>query len=158
MSPRILLAILGIATANAFAADAFEDYCNSRFNFCMDMPAGLKAQPAPENGDGRTWKGKGGSEVRAWGQWNAAEETMKEACESDAKELDSIVLNTVRKDWCAVSGFKKGKIEYRRRELASGRWVVFDLVYPASERDFFDGKIGKMAKSLKILPMEDDPK
>ncbi len=160
MSVPALSAFLLSLALLASASGAREDYvnhCNARFAFCLDVPAGLKEMPPPENDDGRTWRGSTGAEIRVWGMWNAAEETLGEACDFDASEIDSVVLRTTKKDWCVVSGFRKGRIVYERRQLAQGRWVVFQLEYQDKDRPLFDGKIGRMAKSLKVFEMPDAP-
>jgi hypothetical protein len=84
--------------------------------------------------------------------WNAAEQTIAQLC-PEKKEFDSVALWKVNRNWCVVSGWQKGKITYRRMELADGRMVGVSLTYPPSQRGLFDGKIGRMVKSIKLMPM-----
>jgi len=154
---RSTLSLLALLASVSGAREEYLGYCNARFSFCVDVPTGLKDMPAPENDDGRTWRGKAEAEIRAWGGWNALDETLADACASDAKALDSVVLRTVRKDWCVVSGYRKGRIVYQRRQLAEGRWVVLRLEYPVAERGSYDGRIGHMVKSLVVMGLPDAP-
>lgn len=154
---RSTLSLLVLLASVSGAREEYLGYCNSRFSFCVDVPAGLKEMPPPTNDDGRTWRSRTGAEIRAWGGWNALDETLAEACAADAKGVDSVVLQTVRKDWCVVSGFRQERIVYQRRHLAAGRWVVLRLEYPVSERGSYDGRIGHMGKSLQVLDLPDSP-
>lgn len=62
------IAVLALLATPAAAAD-WEAYENPRFGFTLEVPTeGWKAQPDPENGDGRTWYSTDGrSSIRAWG-------------------------------------------------------------------------------------------
>jgi hypothetical protein len=137
----------------SFAADpAFEHYCNPRFAFCVDVPSGMKALSPPTNGDGQSWQGPGQSQVAVWGSWNAADQIIEQLC-PEKSEFDSVALWKVAKDWCVASGWQKGKIVYRRMQLSEGRVVGVNLTYPASQRGFFDGKLGRVVKSIQLMPM-----
>lgn len=154
---RFFPSLLLLLSSASVAGEGFVEYCNGRFAFCVQVPKGLAEMPAPENDDGRTWKAGSGGVVRAWGMWNALDETLSEACAADGSALDTVVLDRVHEDWCVVSGYRKGRIVYQKRQFAQGRWVVLRLDYEGKERSWFDGRIKRMAKSVTLLPMPDAP-
>ena len=149
----LIAAIVG----HGFAQSRFTTYYNDRFYFSIDYPSDLlKEQPAPENNDGRTFISKDGSvEMRAWGQFNALDRSLKEEYDEAVNNYGSGVSYKRRlASSFIVSGTSEDKIFYQKTMLKkSGNtdvFYTFTIEYPKSMKKKLDAAVTRIAASFKF--------
>src|SRR4051812_4095990 len=98
------------------ALASYHSYTNARFGFTVLHPTTLKAEPPPENGDGRGWTGEHGRvQLAAYGTNNFDHLTPRQQARADARGLH-VVYRHISGKVVTVSGTAKGGrvIVYRR--------------------------------------------
>ena len=151
------LAIL-ILSQSAMGQSAYETYSNSRFEYSIDYPKAIfTPQEEAPNGDGRVFLGKGGSELRVWGQNNALFDTLKKAYADDLKERGAAVTyKALLKDGYVISGAKGGKVFYQKTMLngtdgdGGAIWATFTIEYRKKEKAKYDPIVRRIASSFKF--------
>ena len=138
----------------------YSEYCNSRFQFCIDYPKDLLGQGESENGDGQLFMSKDKqTEVRAYGMMAIEEfDKLSQQYESAIKDL-TVSYKVIKSNWFIFSGTdKKGNIVYRKTVkkklddyMNGGAQDVFQTLmisYPVSQKKLYDPYCAKIAKSL----------
>lgn len=128
------------AVASAAPSPKMTPYYNDRFGFSLSVPSFLVAQPAPENGDGRAFVGRG-IELRAWGM-NAVL-PIEEMC---TKQPGS-VAHQVTKTSCFSTGVKDERIFWERTRLAGEVFYSIRFEYPESMKAEMDPVVTAVHKS-----------
>lgn len=95
-------------------------YCNLVFEFCVDYPAGLIANPPPANGDGLEFHDSKGFLFVASGINNASDDTVKTEMESQMESLDKITYQATGRDWFVLSGRKGSDVLYLKSYVGKG--------------------------------------
>src|SRR3954452_11598764 len=102
------------------ALTAYQSYTNARFGFTVRHPTTLKAQPPPENGDGREWR-RGRVSLIAFGANNVEHLTPRQQAREDARGL-RVTYRHVAGKVVTVSGTTNGgrTIVYHRDVVGRG--------------------------------------
>ena len=142
----------------AGAQDGWGQYCNARYQFCIDYPTGLFEQRIEaDNGDGITLVSTDdGAELRTYGVMNGDELPMETLQQILAEERDDreVTYKAAKNNWFVLSGYQGSgetrAIFYQRFESndAADRLSAMELVYPESARGTYDGLIERMSLSL----------
>ncbi|MEN0041116.1 MAG: hypothetical protein AAF764_07230 [Pseudomonadota bacterium] len=142
----------------AKAEQGWGQYCNPRYQFCIDYPTGVFEQRIEaDNGDGITLVStEDGAELRIYGVMNGDELPPETLLQILAEERDDreITYRASKDNWVVLSGFQgtgEGRsIFYQRLEGndANDRLSGMELVYPESARGTYDSLIERMSLSL----------
>lgn len=140
-------------------------YSNARFGTVADVPAdGFTADPAPANGDGRSWtSGDGLGHISVYGSHMAV---ARDFAGYRAFALDAareggvdITYSAAKTGWFAWSGFKGDEIVYMKAELDEGcaAPIVHHIYlrYPKNQREAYAPIVKRMAHSLHFGPGAD---
>ena len=147
----ILLGSLGLTIFTSSASAANQTYVNARFGTSISYPAGVfsNANPAPENGDGQSWKSNDGAELSVWGQSNAAAETPKSLLNSVSSDIPKVTYKRVGKHSMTVSGFNGETIIYHRAQFGKAGGIhSVELRYPAMLAKTYNPIAAAIANSL----------
>jgi len=142
----------------AGAEDAWGQYCNPRYQFCMDYPTGVfEDRIEADNGDGITLVSTDdGAELRIYGVMNGDELDLKtvQGILADERDDREITYNASKSNWVVLSGYQgtgdDRSIFYQRLETndAGDRLSGMELVYPEAARATYDDLIKRMSLSL----------
>ncbi len=139
------------------AQSRFATYYNDRFFFSIEYPSDLlRQQPPPENNDGRTFRSKDGSvEMRAWGQFNALDRSLKEEYDEAIGNYGAgVSYKRLLTNGFVVSGTNDGKIFYQKTLFRKSRgtevFYTFTIEYPASMKKKLDAAVTRIAASFKF--------
>ncbi len=159
MKPKLLILLTTICFAFTTGIN-YENYCNSRFQFCIDYPRDLTSQGEAENGDGQIFLSKDKqTEVRAYGMMAIEEfDKLSQQYETAITGI-TVSYKVIKPSWFIFSGTdKKGNIVYRKTVkkklddyMNGGPQDVFQtlmITYPVSQKKLYDPYCGKIAKSL----------
>ena len=128
-------------------------YVNDRFGVSVDVPADWRAEPPPENDDGRTFDSPdGAARILVYGGFQlgrSATQAMDEKARPREGERVTYLKRGARS--VTVSGFAGSTIFYRRSLLTCGDqvWNTVEITYPASERRGYDRLVARLAASLR---------
>nr|WP_295863592.1 hypothetical protein [uncultured Chitinophaga sp.] len=161
----LLLAILCLS----FTAGPRKQYCNNRFQFCMEYPDDFKAEGESGNGDGQTFSApKGTAKIFAFGQLvmdpadidehvQPGTDPLKYNFRSVTKGL-KVAYQVIKPTYYIYSGTNnKGEIVYcktakRKIDYMGSESDVFQTImitYPAAEQDKYKDYCTYIAGSLK---------
>jgi hypothetical protein len=154
----VLGAVFGAIGLLVFQAPAKADqwliYQNDRYGTTIDYPDRFKAEPPPDNDDGRKFTSADGAEFSVSASYNALDFDL-------AKYQDFILKNRGRGEvvtykthgdnWFVISGTKGSDIFYERHVLSHGGEMTEDFVmtYPAAAKPRYDPIVARMAKSFR---------
>jgi serine/threonine-protein kinase len=153
----VALALACLVSTSALAAPAgWVTYRNERFGSTAEIPAGWQAGPPPENRDGlRFVSPDGRSSVAVSGSLHSYD-SVDEALDAfeRPKRGERITYKIRRGRWLVVSGFRGGRIFYRKLILGCRGtvWNGVDIDYPAGEKRTFDPLVTHISKSLRAGP------
>jgi len=148
--------------STGFQEKALEEYCNDRFGFCIQFPAGFIGQGEAGNGDGQTFLSKDKqSEILAYGELAVEEmsENLTAVYERATSHLN-VSYKVVKPDWFVISDLnKEGKIVYRKTVKKKMRYEGDDeenpfiyqtliISYPKSQQKIYDNYCGVISKSF----------
>ncbi len=147
----ISIAITTMASAN----DRYQNYCNSRFEYCLDYPTHLKPQPEAQNGDGRDFTAADGSvNLKVWGSLDISEgkspaQRLKDSL-TTASNNRRITYRNIQPQGYVLSGYTpKGKIFYRKTILKNGELVNLEFTYPTTAKKQYDAIVTHVARSFQ---------
>lgn len=158
----ITLLLIAAAAAVNSGQSRYSTYNNDRFYFSIEYPSDLlKMQEAPANNDGRTFRSLDGKvELRAWGQFNALERTLREEYEQAVLDHDGVTYKALGSKSFTVSGRSGGRIFYQktlfRKSGDTEVFYTFTIEYPASMKTKMDPVVTRIARSFKFDP-DDEP-
>ena len=157
----ISLILVLAAAMSGYGQSRFSTYNNNRFEFSIEYPSDLlKQAAAPENNDGRTFKSRDGSvEMRAWGQYNALDRTLREEYNEALSTWGSgVSYKVLSGSSFTVSGTRGGKIFYQKtlfRKSGTEVFYTFTIEYPKSQKAGMDAAVTRIARSFKFDPNAD---
>jgi hypothetical protein len=141
-------------------AVTYKQYCNSRFEYCVDYPEGLfYPQPESENKDGRVFENKNGEEVmRVFGRPNMDADgepvDLDQQYKNDLYDWGSgsgaITYQKLNKDHFVISGYKDQLIFYQKTILLDGAFGYTIVQYPEKVKAVLNPITGKIATSFKV--------
>ena len=144
---------------NTIVKESFDQYCNSRFGFCIDYPVNIfKMQPESQNGDGRVFKDfKDSVILTVWGRRNedpdGDEISLSAQMSDDLKEIgadgSSITYKKKGKKFYIISGLKNKKVFYRKTILIDGAFAFAVMEYQQSDTAIYNPLIASVAASFK---------
>lgn len=129
---------------------ANERYCNARFGYCIDYPAGvLTPQEEAQNGDGRRFTNKKGEVIlTVFGRLNQDVNgdplTLQQQFAADVARLDkagaSTVISYKKKgtNFYILSGTKGNKVFYHKMIIKGDAFCFALLEYSKSEKQVYD--------------------
>lgn len=131
-------------------------YCNSKYNYCIEYPSNLKPQPEADNGDGRRFTLKGSPSTISVFASNAPsvlDQTNKEYLAERQSEAHqhSVAYESLKGNRYAYSYLTaKGNIFYGWVVAKQGTAYQITFEYPQSEKSAFNPIIKQMTKSLTV--------
>lgn len=153
-----VLLLIAVATVVTTGQARYSTYDNDRFYFSIQYPSDLlKMQEAPANNDGRTFLSSDGKvELRAWGQFNALERTLKQEYEHALNEHSGTTYKMLGSNSFTISGRSDGRIYYQRTLYRKSGdtevFYTFTIVYPTSMKTKMNAVVTRIAKSFKFDP------
>lgn len=155
----LVVAVLGAALSPALlavsaAADNWLTYRNDRFGTTIDYPDRFKAEPPPDNDDGRTFTSADGATFLVYASLNVDEFTLAQFQDFELKNLDHgqvVTYNAHGDNWFVISGTNGANIFYERHVLSHRGELTenFSIEYPAAAKQDYDAIVARMAKSLR---------
>lgn len=152
------LQVDSVTSVQADNSIQYGNYCNGRYDYCIDYPKSLYPQQESGNGDGRVFKDKMGDEVlRVYGSPNGEALTIDQQFENDLVgfgEADGTKGRTITyqkcgKNFYVLSGFMKGKVFYKKVILKADGFAYAILEYEEKEKDLYDKVSLRIFKSFK---------
>lgn len=132
----------------AIASD-YENYCNSRYGFCVDYPSGFGMGPAPVNNDGRNFYDGEGFQMTASGINNILDGTVTSEMKEREKDFDIITYSKRKGDWYTLSGYHGEDILYIKSWVGTGSINTLYLVYPTDMKEDYDDAVNHIVKSFQ---------
>ncbi|WP_262032457.1 hypothetical protein [Microvirga sp. Mcv34] len=155
----ILLPDLSLGQDLTRIDDAWGHYRNARFGTSLDVPGIFtSAEPAPANGDGRTFRTADGAELRVFGSYSATTVAEDFAAyrtwllERLRDEGVTVTYKAQGKNWLVASGTRGRDIVYAKAVEGCGATHEIRVRYPIARRQFYDPLMGPLARSLGCLP------
>ena len=152
----LVVAVLAAALPSALlaAADNWLTYHNDRFGTTIDYPDRFKAEPPPDNDDGRKFTSTDGATFLVYASLNVDEFNLAQFQDFELKNLDPgqvVTYNARGDDWFVISGTNGAKIFYQRHLLSHRGELTetFSIEYPAAAKQDYVVIVARMAKSLR---------
>lgn len=127
----------------------YQEYCNSRFGFCISYPSTLEMSAPPANGDGRNFNDEEGFWMSASGMNNATEQSVDTVMSSSLNYFDVISYHTKGDNWFVLSGTKSNKIIYIKTFVGESGINLLHIQYPKSEETEYKKIVEISSKSFK---------
>lgn len=136
----------------------YDQYCNVRFDYCLDYPKFLNPQPESANGDGRIFNNEKGEEVlRVFGRFNLDAEGKTISLErqyntditDNLKKKNNITYKKLGKTFFVISGFRNGKIFYQKTIFKNDAFSFAILQYPTNDKEIYDKVSTEIFKTFK---------
>lgn len=141
------------SSTGTVAEQSLDSYCNARFKYCIDYPANLlTAQPESDNGDGRIFTDKDGTEVlRVYGSLNINDLTVaaqfKKHLSGNSDEpvaSRKVTYQRLLDSSYVISGIENEKFFYQRTILKDGAFVSAICKMDSTKKDSFS----KLSKTI----------
>ncbi len=153
----LVTAVLCFATAApavAQTAPKWRTYQNDRYGTTIDYPDLFKAEPPPDNDDGRRFKSADGAEFAVFASYDALDLDLAGYQKSILENLDpgkAVTYQAHGDNWFVISGTKGDGIFYERYMLSHGKEMSegFVMSYPAALKQIYDPIVARMAKSFR---------
>lgn len=156
----LLTAVLCFATAAAPAvaqtsgAPKWRTYQNDRYGTTIDYPDLFKAEPPPDNDDGRRFKSADGAEFAVFASYGALDFDLAGYQKYILEKLGpgkAVTYQAHGDDWFVISGTEGDGIFYERYMLSHGKELAegFVMSYPAALKRTYDPIVARMAKSFR---------
>lgn len=129
--------LLGLASAAQATS-----YCNSRYSYCITVPAALYGQGEADAGDGQVFLNRSATvTLTVWGAWNGVpdlpsfEDEYREASRGWAaaagRPARVVTYKVLKPTYFVVSGMEGGKVFYQRtiKSTKNGSMATYLLQY-----------------------------
>jgi hypothetical protein len=121
------------------------EYCNDRFEYCLDYPAVFEPFGSSKSGDGQIFYIDGGKiELLVWGSVNGQNRTLEQEKEYISQNR-KVEYQTINSSFFVISGFENGKVFYLRTENTSTGFRSFEIRYPREEKEKYDKFVEKIS-------------
>ena len=146
------------AVAQTSGAPNWRTYRNDRYGTTIDYPDLFKAEPPPDNDDGRRFKSADGAEFAVFASYGALDFDLAGYQKYILEKLDpgkAVTYQARGDNWFVISGTKGDGIFYQRymlshgKEMAEGFVEGFVMSYPAALKQTYDPIVARMAKSFR---------
>jgi len=133
-------------------------YQNDRYGTTIDYPDFFKAEPPPDNDDGRRFKSADGAEFAVFASYGALDFDLAGYQKYILEKLGpgkAVTYQARGDDWFVISGTEGDGIFYQRYMQSHGRAVAegfvqgFVMSYPAALKETYDPIVARMAKSFR---------
>ena len=147
-----LFVFIVVASGFSAHAEAWKNYQNARFGTKAQIPAGWRALPEPENGDGIVLESP---DKRASITISAGyNEPPNDAALKDRSEPERGATVSYKKHgpgWLVISGTKGELIFYQKYLLSCGNeiWNSMTLEYPAADKASYDAIVKHASDGLR---------
>jgi hypothetical protein len=157
----LVTAVLCFAAATPAAAQTsgtphWRTYQNDRYGTTIDYPDLFKAEPPPDNDDGRRFKSADGAEFAVFASYGALDFDRAGYQKYILEKLgpgNAVTYQAHGDDWFVISGTKGDGIFYERYMLPHGKAMGFVqgfvMAYPAARKETYDPIVARMAKSFR---------
>jgi hypothetical protein len=146
------VALLLFLSSSVLAQTAMLHYCNVRFAFCIDYPSHFVVQPAPENGDGRTFKSQDGLvKMLVYGSNNSLLEKLETRfnAESGSSDARKVTYKLFKPDFFVISGIENNNVFYQKVLFKNDEYNTFLITYPVTKKKIYDPITAKISASFK---------
>jgi hypothetical protein len=150
MKKRFTLLLL--LCSSVMAQSMMLHYCNARFAFCIDYPSNLIMQPAPDNGDGRTFKSKDSLvKMLVYGSNNSLLEKLETRfnAESTSSDTRKVTYKLFKPDFFVISGIENKNVFYQKVLFKNDEYKTFLITYPVTNQKIYNPITLKIAASFK---------
>jgi len=144
MSPAIVLN----EKEDRLDAEDLKEYCNSRFEFCLNYPATLGIKPPPANGDGREFYKNDGFKMTVFGS-DSVSDTAENIAKTYAEGITSTTYKQSGKGWYALSGYKGDSVLYVKVFTGKVSSNSIIIEYPILTKKENDRLVSLVVKSFK---------
>jgi len=150
----VVLCLAAAAPAAAQTAPNWRIYQNDRYGTTIDYPGLFKAEPPPDNDDGRRFKSADGAEFAVFASYGALDFDLAGYQKLILERLDpgkAVTYQAHGEDWFVISGTQGDGIFYERYMLSHGKEMAegFVMSYPAALKQIYDPIVARMAKSFR---------
>ena len=153
----VVLCFVAAAPAAAQTAPNWSIYQNNRYGTTIDYPDLFKAEPPPDNDDGRRFKSADGAEFAVFASYGALDFDLAGYQKYILEKLGpgkAVTYQAHGDDWFVISGTKGDGIFYERYMLSHGKAAEgfvegFVMSYPAALKQTYDPIVARMAKSFR---------
>lgn len=157
MSKRVAktsLLLLSLMTTTSYA----NEYCNTRFDYCVNYPKTLIKQSESDNRSGVEFKLKGSSaSIMVYGSYNVGADdnlTAKQYLKMVQRQSHTnhqITYELLKDNHYTVSGYdNQGNIFYRHTKADDDKNATVYFIYPKSDKSKMNGIIKQMKSSLTL--------
>lgn len=146
------------AVAQTSGAPNWRTYQNDRYGTTIDYPGLFKAEPPPDNDDGRRFKSADGAEFAVFASYGALDFDRAGYQKYILEKLGpgkAVTYQAHGDDWFVISGAEGDGIFYERYRLSHGKEKAegfvegFVMAYPAALKRTYDPIVARMAKSFR---------
>jgi len=137
----------GLVDAAALAASkGFRPYFNRRFGFSLEVPKGLLALPAPENGDGMQWRFGNLVAMTASGMNASTEVGIREYCATSP----NVIAHQETGTSCWATGTRHGFVFWERNVIAHDIAYSLRFQYAESLKSAMDSVVAHVNRSWRF--------
>jgi hypothetical protein len=166
MEKALITVLAAITLATAHAQNGWATYRNDAAGYSITYPSSLRLMPwkgdpsSSEQWRTKSFQSKDG-EVELYVETHSIIPEFKKSLQDEFNDEftrrtqggDHINYSVVKNNWYVITGtnakgyefYKKYFIFSSDRTDEDGWWIYFDLVYPHSERQFYDPIVAKIA-------------
>jgi len=144
------------AAAQTSSAPNWRTYQNDRYGTTIDYPDLFKAEPPPDNDDGRRFKSADGAEFAVFASYGALDFDRAGYQKYILEKFGpgkAVTYQAHGDDWFVISGTEGDGIFYERYMLSHGKAMGFVegfvMSYPAVLKKTYDPIVARMAKSFR---------
>jgi hypothetical protein len=140
-----------------FAAETFQTYSNSRFNYSIEYPSRLLI-PRGESpqGDGQLFASEDlQAQMIIYDTLNVLEQSIKDLYKQEARDVVTpkitkrVTYKRQKDNWFVISGYIGPKIFYQKTILSNDMFKTFYIEYPENQRHRYDPILIRLGNSFK---------
>lgn len=156
-----LLLLFFLAFGFSAFGQHYDKYCNSLYNFCIDVPGHFTRKGETKTGTGQYFTARDGSTLSVYGMPNLQDQTLKQRFDweqanltSDTLVNNSTQLPTIEKAEIQENAFiiiyqSKDFTDLIYRKLENNSWKSIELHYPTVKEKEYAERIRKLVASFK---------